>query len=691
MKKLKIAILWHFHQPFYKLGEEFILPWVRLHGVKDYKDLPELFFEFPEVKQTINIVPSMWMQLSEYISGKTSDRIQLLTLKHPNELTETESIELLRMFVLCNVENMIRPYPHYSYLYDKAKSHSIRDFSEQEIIDLQVWYNLTWIGYFSRQSPIVARLFKQEKNFTAVDKQIVLNIHLEILASIKTQLLRLRQLGQLEVSVSPLHHPILPLLCDSNSVLESSPNSLLPETRFNFPQDANYQVSNAIDFYQNIFGNAPSGMWPSEGSLSNEVLEILSNNNLQWAASDEMVLANSMQGNYKPEYKYFPIQYQSNNTNITLFFRDHNLSDAIGFTYSNWNPKDAAANFIERLQSIRTQIINNCGEDSLDYAVVPIILDGENCWEYYPENGVPFLRELFNSLSNSEDLETVLFNEVTGKYNPNIPVLNNLQAGSWINANFHIWAGHKDHRIAWSILAETRRLIESKKHQLSNDVLFEIMELVYIAEGSDWFWWYGDTHWAENKYDFDILFREYLTKIYKLLDEEIPNVLISPINQQSEQFSIKQAKSQVYFEPNSDIINSTNWQNAACYNANSAMSAMHQIGELIDYLYFGNSDTTLYFKFQLKEKLQDNQSIELALMSGSDSYLLSISLYRFEFKGNSIESIVCQSENNSIFIAIPYIIQTAPQIIFVKTHTLNNNSGINYPEITFNIINNNKE
>ncbi len=686
MNKLKIAILWHFHQPFYKLGEEFILPWVRLHGVKDYKDLPELFFEFPDIKQSINIVPSMWMQLSEYISGESFDRVQLLTLKNPTELTELESKELFRMFVLCNIENMIRPYPHYTYLYEKAKNSTIQDFTEQEITDLQVWYNLTWIGYFSRQSPAVARLFKQEKNFSIVDKQIVLDIHLEILSSIKTQLLRLRQLGQLEVSVSPLHHPILPLLCDTNSILESVPDSILPDTRFNFPEDAYFQVSKSLEYYRDIFGNSPEGMWPSEGSLSNEVLTILSNNNLKWAASDEMVLANSMHSDYKPEYKYFPIQYKSNTANITLFFRDHNLSDAIGFTYSNWNPKDAATNFVERLNSIRTQIINNCGENSLDYAVVPIILDGENCWEYYAENGVPFLRELFQSISNNELVETVLFKDVVGKYNPDIPVLDNIRAGSWINANFNIWAGHKDHRIAWSVLADTRRLIDSKKDVLTIETLKEVMELVYIAEGSDWFWWYGDSHWAENKYDFDILFRDYLARIYKLLGEPIPDVLLSPINQQTEQVSMKQAKNVLNFDNKTEIINSTVWQDAACYNANTAMSAMHQIGELIDYIYFGNSENELYLKLQLKDELQANQYIELVLTASTNRCKLIFLQNQFKYEGVALESIAYQSDANILFITIPNFIQDATKTVCIKIKTINNNSDILYPEINFIIL-----
>ncbi len=685
MKKLNIAILWHFHQPFYKKRGEFILPWVRLHGVKDYKDLPELFFEFPNIKQTINIVPSMWMQLNEYISGDTQDRIQILTMKSPLELDQAEGKELLRMFVLCNQENMIAPYPDYKLLLDKIKITDFKNFTEQEIIDLQVWYNLTWIGYFSRQTPAAARLFKQGKNFSVADKQLVLDIHLEILSSIRTQLIRLRNLGQLEVSVSPFHHPILPLLCDTDSTLESMPNAKLPESKFEYPEDANYQVKTAMEYYEEIFGTVPSGMWPSEGSLSNKTLEILADNNLKWAASDELVLANSMKELYKDEYKYFPIKYNKDNREITLFFRDHNLSDAIGFQYSNWNPSDAAENFVERLRNIRQLIIDKCDESALDYAVVPIILDGENCWEYYKDNGVPFLRELFSKISDDEAIETVLFQDRVDMLNPYIPELKNVQAGSWINANFNIWAGHKDHRIAWSILADTRALIDKKRTGLDPTVIDEAMELIYTAEGSDWFWWYGDSHWAENKFDFDVLFRDYLVQIYELLLEPIPQVLMQPINQQLEQFVVKQAKKQIHIDINSDWVNDKIWREAACYNASSAMSSMHQIGEILQYLYFGNNSNELFIRIDLLESMVEGMSVDITFEFESQSIEINIKNSSLNIMGCQAKSIKYITDQNVHFISILFDNLMNDYSTIVRLKTSNNDAEIKYPEIKFEI------
>ena len=495
MKKLKIAILWHFHQPYYKQDNEFFLPWVRLHGVKDYWDLPELFYEYPAIKQTINIVPSLWIQIKQYINSECYDRIQKLTLMNPSEITEDIKNEILRLFFLSNPENMIMPYPRFKELLDLKISG--QKFTDQDLIDLQVWYNLSWIGNFSRKRPAVQSLINKERHYDYNDKLLVLEIHREILSHIENQLKTLQKLERIEVAVSPFHHPILPLLVDSNALNESMPSALLPEKIFAFAEDAKAQVDDSIKYYHEIFNNSPSGMWPSEGSISDKVLEIIAKSGIKWAATDEMVLSNSLKTEYKSIYKYFPIKYKNQDSEITLFFRDHSLSDAIGFVYSNWDPKDSAGDFINRLSAIRQDIIATCGEDELSNAVVPIILDGENCWEYYPQNGEPFLRELFKQLSESEIIETVLFKDALDNKSKVVPTINHITAGSWINANFSIWAGHKDHRIAWSILSETRTLLENKKSELSEELYNQAMEYIYICEGSDWFWWYGDAHWAE--------------------------------------------------------------------------------------------------------------------------------------------------------------------------------------------------
>ncbi len=657
MKKLKIALLWHFHQPYYKQENEFFLPWVRLHGVKDYWDLPELFYEYPKIKQTINIVPSLWVQIKQYVSSQCYDRVQKLTMTEPADMSVDIKKEVLRLFFLANPENMINPYPRFKELFD-MKNAGI-EFTNQDIIDLQLWYNLCWVGNFSRKRPAVQSLINKKRNYDNNDKLLVLEIHREILSQVETQLKTLEKLGKIEVSVSPYHHPILPLLVDSKSINESMPTAALPEKIFAYPEDAKTQVDKSIVHYESIFNNKPIGMWPSEGSISDKVLDIISETGIKWLATDEMVLSNSLKSEYKSIYKYFPIKYKRDNTETTLFFRDHSLSDAIGFVYSNWDSKDAAADFINRLSNIANEIINTLGENELDNAVVPIILDGENCWEYYHQNGEPFLRELFSQLSDSELIETVLFKDVLNLNSAQVPTLNHIQAGSWINANFNIWAGHKDHRIAWSILSETRNLLDEMKSQISLEKYQQAMEYVYICEGSDWFWWYGDSHWAENKFDFDVLFRHNLSKVYELIGKEAPLILQSPINNQAEQLLNKSATEMI--NPNLLIIDEKQWENSGLYNSSSSMAAMHQIGEIIDKVYFGNSKSHIFIRITLKKILENTDKIML--------YFDNYAIKNVEINDNSF---MYEQRNNSS--AISFI----DNEIILSIKDLNSNKNIEF-------------
>lgn len=686
MKKIKIALLWHFHQPYYKKENEFILPWVRLHGVKDYKDLPELFLEFPNIKQTINIVPSMWVQINDYINNGTQDKIQILSKKSINEFSENDKTEFIRMFFLCNEENMIFPYPAYTALFNKSKNHSFDEFSAQEILDIQVWYNLTWIGRFSRTNPFIERLFNKGGNFTVQERNAVLDYHIEILSLIKTRLQMPETLGNLEISISPFYHPILPLLCDTDSLQESMPNAELPSVRFQYPEDANAQIHNANEYYKTLFNHYPMGMWPSEGSLSNDTLQIMINNNIKWAASDEMVLSNSMKSNYKQYYKYFPIKYKSSDKEISLFFRDHNLSDAIGFEYSNWQPEDAANDFIKRILDIKYNLTAELSEKCLDYAVIPIILDGENCWEFYKDNGIHFLRFLFSKLESNSEIETVLFKDICDTFNPEVPVLTNLQAGSWINGNFNIWAGHQDHRTAWSILSQTRNMVKDKRNEISTEKYTQIKELIYTAEGSDWFWWYGDSHWAENKFDFDVLFRYYLREIYSLLDLPIPQILQSPINQQSENKAFFQPTKQLNLNFNDNIFRSEEWNYAGRINSSSSMSAMHKSGELLKNIFVGNNANNLLLKFELSDITADNYVLDILIKVGTENI-------KIEIKNNNFSIDAIYSNNYSFHTSETnlILILNFKDVLHNDNYTLsvssaNNETEIKYPEVMFNII-----
>ncbi len=533
---LRVAFLWHNHQPYYEIDGEFLLPWVRFHGIKDYRDLPMLFREYPKVKHIINIVPSLFLQIQQYIQHKKIDKVQKLSFIHADQLTAEEKQGILKQFFVCNEEHLIKPYPRYFELFQKSKNeNAMMQFSVQDFRDLQLWYNLSWFGNFAKKESPVSELFSKGSNFSEEDKLICLEYQLKVMGQILPILTEMQNNGQIEVSTTPFYHPIIPLIINSDAAFEAKPDNPKLEQPFRFPQDADLQVKNARKFYEDIFGSFPIGLWPSEGSISNDSLKLFAGNQFQWAASDESILFASEKPKTGLE-KYFPRKFNRNNNELTLFFRDHNLSDKIGFEYQKWKPQDAANDFIANLLNIRTAILNNYGENGIHAAIVPIIMDGENCWEYYSNNGENFLRELFSRLSETDEIETVRFCDILNDGSNNyLPEIDNIRAGSWINANFDIWIGTNTHLKAWEMLRNARTTFESNRQNLSPEITDEILNEILIAEGSDWFWWYAPYHQSENKQDFDILFRYHIKRIYELMNLQIPDEVNHPIIDSEEQ------------------------------------------------------------------------------------------------------------------------------------------------------------
>ncbi len=527
MKPLKIAFLWHFHQPDYLSNEEYILPWTRFHGVKDYFDFPEIFYDHPKIRQTINLVPSLIKQIENYTNEVYFDKVFNLSLINPDDLTTHKTNEILTNFFYCNITNQIEKYPRFNELYIKSKTiDAVETYAAADWIDLQVYYNLSWVGEFSKESGVCRRLLKKERNFSLIERNELMKYHIEVLKKIILQYQTLSDLGQIELSLSPFYHPILPLLCNSKVANETLSELDISTIEFSYPEDAKMQISKAIDYLGQFFEKKINGIWSSEGSLSNEVLDIMIEKGFLWTASDEKILNNSLRNPQETD-KYFPYQYHHNNKQINIFFRDNKLSDKIGFEYSKWNENDAVNDFVNELNEIRTKIETVNGVNALDEAVVTIILDGENCWEYYEDNGRDFLNLLYERLSTSE-FETVLFSDVMQTENSRD--LDSIKAGSWINGDFGIWISSAEAQSAWKLLADARAEFEKRKATLEKPLFDDIYENLLIAEGSDWFWWYHSTHHSELEPEFDLLFRNRLQTVYKLLNIEVPNNLLKPIN-----------------------------------------------------------------------------------------------------------------------------------------------------------------
>lgn len=618
MKPLKIAFLWHQHQPYYKWDDEFILPWVRMHGVKDYYDLPCLIKDFPKIKQTFNFAPSLMIQIDEYISGKVKDKVQVLTEINAASLNDQDKKAILKQFFVCNLDNLIKPSERYYELYlkNEQSNSDINAFDTQDFLDLQVWYNLAWVGEVSKRDERITKLIAKDKYFNEEDKHYVLDYHLSVLAKISDIMNELARSGQIEISCSPEFHPILPIVIDSRSALEAMPWLDLSDVFYQYPEDAEAQINQGIDIYQKTFGDLPSGVWPSEGSLSDATCDMLAKANIQWVATDEQMLKETAKDDFFDTLKFFPQIYRNDRENleIKLLFRDHFLSDRIGFVYSNWNAADAANEFCSHLDSIRNEIIRLHGEDALDFAVVTVILDGENCWEFYKHNGFPFLNSLFSNISENEAFITVKCSEAVQNINDKLSkTFDHIHSGSWINANFSIWIGHRDDLLAWKMLAKARSEVELRKALLPADTLREVLNEVYVAEGSDWFWWYGPEHNAPNKGDFDVLFRKHIARIYELLDLDVPLDVYSPLYLIDEYQRYRAASDKIIPDCNALITESEQWKGAAIFSNIGNMTAMHQIGEFLSKMFIGNTDDMLFIRFEFIRKMEQNEFILLSI------------------------------------------------------------------------------
>jgi len=649
---LRVAFLWHNHQPYYEKDGEFIFPWVRFHAVKDYLDIPLILNEFPNIKQNYNIVPSLMLQIEHYISGNFNDLIQRLTLVRPINLSNEEKEQILKLFFLCNEKNMIRPYSRYNELYEKSKlKNAILLFTNQDWLDLQVWYNLTWVGQYSRDLPFIKRLFAKGKNFTESEKIVLLDCHNEFMSKVVKNFKRLVALNQVEMSVSPYFHPILPLLINSEVAKESNPSNTSLNPVFHYPEDAKLQIDKAIEYYQSVFDDAPLGMWPSEGSISDDTIKLIHQSGIKWIASDEQVMFNSEKDGMSNLTKYFPRKYKNGDTEITIFFRDHTLSDKIGFVYSSWNAHDAARDFVSNLLTIRNSINSHYGEAGLKNAVVSIILDGENCWEYYPNNGIDFIRTLYSYLSITPEIKTINFRDAIGDgSNEFLPPLTNIKAGSWIDANFNIWISNPENITAWNMLSRARQLFEELKPNLSEDVIQQIQYEFLIAEGSDWFWWYYPHHQAENKPDFDILFRWHLRNIYKLLGAEIPKELFSEISSIQKNYELP--KNKITPTIDGEIDGKSAWEDAGFVQFNQSFSTMHQSQSPPVKIYFGNDDNNLYFRIDNFKKCIKNNVISINI--NQSEVIVQFDITGISIKHNNTEQVDFSFALNKIAeISIP--------------------------------------
>jgi alpha-amylase/alpha-mannosidase (GH57 family) len=605
MKKLHLAFLWHMHQPYYKddMQNEYKMPWVFLHAIKDYYELPYYLSKFESVKATFNLVPSLIEQLEEYEKGYVNDLFLSSVQKDVASLTSAEIVFLAETLFFSNLKTMIHPFPRYMELYTKKSSYKelekfALDLELSEILDLEVLFLLSWCSNALREnSLLVQELIKKGQRFTQSEKTELFRELFAFVGKVIPFYKQLQNQGKIEVSTTPYFHPILPLLLDKNAAKEADRNAETPKIFADFRSDATLHIETAIAKYESVFGVKPTTFWPSEGSISKEALELLSKLGVKYVGADEDVLFKSLESRYRFDiYKKYSV---GNNHKIGVLFRDKSLSDLIGFTYSGKDAKEAVKDFMGRLK----ELYHSIGFE----AVIPIILDGENAWEYYDNNAMDFFEELYRELDKSEWCETHTFSEVFENQNIESAHIDSIKPGSWIYGTFSTWMGHEEKNRAWELLSQTKIAFEEAKSTITPDVLSTAQKELMIAEGSDWFWWYGDDHYTPQADEFDELFRKHLLNIYKLIAVEPPVKLFESINK-AKTARIKQ-KPKNYIMPDIDgkMTDFYEWLGAGSIALDAEFSAMDSSGFHFEKLFWGFDDENIYFAISGKfAELIDN-------------------------------------------------------------------------------------
>ncbi len=613
MNRVHLVLLWHMHQPQYRDPSTgcYVLPWTRLHALKDYWGMVHLLEEFPGVYATFNVVPSLGAQLEEYASGNFREPGFELAFRPADQLSPEDKAELLVSAFQVNRENLLRRWPRFIELFDSVQSSGheaaaaafrARDWRDLQTLSQLAWMDEEWLAH----DPEVAGLSRKAGDFTEQDKRCLRAKQLECLARVLPEYRRASERGQVELSTTPFYHPILPLVCDTDVARVANPGTPLPQPAFRYPEDAREQLRRARQYHERVFGQPPAGLWPSEGSVSDQTLALAAELGFRWFATDEGVLGRTLEIGFgrdaagvpaNADRLYTPLRMRLGDREIAGFFRDHYLSDLIGFVYSRMDASAAAEDLHCRIRANGERV------EPGRPLTVAIILDGENAWEHYPGAGREFLRQFYRRIENDPDIRALTVSEAldaAGEF----PVSQRIFPASWINANFDIWIGHREDVTAWELLRDARefyaRAAESSAKGSAGapteQQLAAAYESVLAAEGSDWCWWYGPEHSSVNDAEFDALYRKHLTEIYLALGAEAPDALAEPIKRQPERAVVVPPSAFLHVRVDGRESSYFEWLGAGLYAADRRSGSMHGRGHALHELHYGFDEEFFYVR-----------------------------------------------------------------------------------------------
>jgi alpha-amylase/alpha-mannosidase (GH57 family) len=661
MNRIHLVVLWHMHQPQYRDPEtgQYVLPWTRLHATKDYYGMVKLMEDVPEFHATFNMVPSLCMQLEEYASGNFKEPWFDLVFKNADELTRECKAEILARAFQVNHERLLSRWPRFLELYDWSRgaggAQALITFRARDWRDLQLLSQLAWMdeAWFTKD-PVVCRLANRGKDFTEKDKQELKAKQLEIIGMVLPAYREAAARKQIEISTTPFYHPILPLICDSDVARMANPGTPLPRRAFRRPEDAREQLRRAKEYHERVFSAKPVGLWPSEGSVSDQSMAIAAEEGFQWFGTDEGVLGRTLNVGFfrdssgiaaNADRLYQPWRLQTPAAGITGLFRDHHISDLVGFVYSRMDSIAAAADLHGRLRHIGDSVRSD------KPLTVCIFLDGENAWEYYPANGRDFLREFYRRIANDGDFRSMTASEAIAA-TENVAITPTIFPASWINANFDVWIGHQEDVAAWDLLWDAREAFgkcqeareKGRAEAPTKEALAVAKESLLAAEGSDWCWWYGPEHSTANDAEFDALYRKHLTGVYLALGHVAPEELAKPIKRMPERAF--QLYPSTFLNVKVDGVDTSyfEWLGAGVYSPERRGGSMHGRVFFLRELRYGFEEDRFVLRVDcFPESLSELEDPEFRIILGAkEEITIVVNLERGRVKEFAVEkSRVC--------------------------------------------------
>ena len=666
-KKLSIAFYWHMHQPVYQLTPDgdFLMPWVRLHAVKDYLDMALWVKKFDNLKLNFNYVPVLLDSLIDYQNG-AHDIHSRLTVTPMDQINDEDKIFILNNFFDANYQTMILPNPEYHRLYKIVQEYGTEDvnvLTDQEYSDLMALFNLVWIDpSFKKSNPKLKKLVKKGKNYSYEDRVTIINVQRNIIKKIIPTLKKLVKENKIEITTSPYYHPIIPILLDYKEIRKASfPDDELKN--LNTEQDAYEQTKSALDRVEQLIGKRPKGIWASEQCISPNTLELFSKLGVEWSISDEGNLASSIGFEFEHDFKGYledpyhllkTYDYKTQNSDIKMIYRDSIIHNLISFEYAHHNPVATANDLYDRIKIIQGKILSSPDEDHL----LTIALDGENCWEDYIDDGNTFLETLYKLISEDETLETVLISDYIEKTKEH-KALKKVSQGASFNRGYKLWINEPVKDIAWTYLKRVRNDLENfAKENPDKPNIQNAKKELYICEGSDWFWWYGEPNSSGHDNLFDFIYRNHLKNIYRYLNQDYPAYLDEPL------ISISPTRPSNY---PTDLISpditgkdsteedSEQWKNAGCIEIPDG--PVLRESKLFDKICFGNDCDNFYLRFYLNKYIKNNpfpmtQAYQMYIYFRKSGRTQNLSPIRLINKSSNIPPIAYEKFHNEVEISI---------------------------------------